>query len=89
MNALKHRWCETSLLSQAVLKHFVPKDLIFKRSVQGPVLYPAKTEGIYDIVSYQNFHGMLATLLLQRKLQHVGHKWVISALFCGSVGQMC
>ena len=28
------------------------------------------------------------TLLLKRKLQHVGHKWVIFGLFCGSVGQM-
>ena len=28
----------------------------------------------------KTFHVMLATLLLKRKFQHVGHKWVI----CGS-----
>ena len=36
MNALKYHWCETSFfLSQAVLKHAVSKDFIFKKSVQG------------------------------------------------------
>ena len=35
MNALlKYHWCETSLLSQAVFKHVVPKDFIFKKFVQ-------------------------------------------------------
>ena len=34
MNALKYHWYETSLLFQAVLKHVVSKDLIFKKSVQ-------------------------------------------------------
>ena len=40
------------------------------------------------------FHVMLATYItLKRKLQHVhgsqvGHMWVTSGLFCGSVGQM-
>ena len=28
------------------------------------------------------------TLLLKRKLQHEGHKWAISGIFCGSVGQV-
>ena len=28
------------------------------------------------------------TILLKRKLQHVGHKWVTSGLFCGLVCQM-
>ena len=39
MNAPKYHWCETSLLSQAILKHVVSKDFIFKKSVQetGPV----------------------------------------------------
>ena len=35
MNALKYHWCETSLLSQVVLKHVLFKDFIFKKSVQG------------------------------------------------------
>ena len=35
MNVLKYHWCETCLLSQAVLKHVVSKDVIFKKSVQG------------------------------------------------------
>ena len=34
MNALKYHWYETSLLSQAVLKHVVSKDFILKKSVQ-------------------------------------------------------
>ena len=62
------------------------KDFIFKKSVQGRdqfCQYLAKNEDIYSIVPYQKFscHAcMLATLLLKRKLQHVGHKWII----CGS-----
>ena len=47
MNALEYHWYETSLFSQAVLKHVVSKDFIFKKSVQGMVLYPAKNEEIY------------------------------------------
>ena len=35
MNALKYHWCETSLLSQVVLKHVAFKDFVFKKSVQG------------------------------------------------------
>ena len=61
------------------LKHMVSEDFIFKESLQGPVLYPAKNEEIYGIVPYQQF-SCHVTLLLKRKLQHVGHKWVI----CGS-----
>ena len=46
-----------------------------------------------SIVPYQKFSGR-ATLLLKRKLQHVGHKWVIamwitSGLFSGSSGSTC
>ena len=80
MNVLKYHWCETSLLSQAVLKHVVSKDFIFKKSAQS-ILYPAKND---DIINF----SCHITLLLKRKLQHVGHKWVLSRLFCGSVGQM-
>ena len=62
MNALKYHWCETSLLSQAVLKHVsdpVSKDFIFYAREQ-LVLYPAKNEEIYGIVPYlKNFHVML------------------------------
>ena len=35
INALKYHCSETSLLSQAVLKHVVFKDFIFKKSMQG------------------------------------------------------
>ena len=81
MNALKYHWCETSLfLSQADLKHVVSKD---SRSLcKEPVLYPTKNEEIYGIVPCQT----LATF--KKKFQHVGHMWVTSRLFCGSVGQM-
>ena len=43
----------------------------------------AKNEEIYGIVPYQKF-SCHVTLLLKRKLQHVGHMWVISRC---SVGQ--
>ena len=39
----------TSLLSQAVLKHVVSKDFIFKKSVQGIGSVSAKNEEIYGI----------------------------------------
>ena len=35
MNVPKYHWCKTSLVSQAVLKHVVSKDFIFKKSLQG------------------------------------------------------
>ena len=60
MNVLKYHWYETSLLSQAVLKHVVSKDFIFKR----PVLYPAKNEEIYGIVPYQNISCHVHVALL-------------------------
>ena len=82
MNALKYHWCMCNQLIpfQAVLKHVVSPKI--SSLCKGPVLYSAKNEEIYGIVSGH------ATLLLKRKLQHVGHKWVIcgSHLDC-SVGQ--
>ena len=82
MNALKYHWCETSLISEAVLKLAMSKDFIFQKSMQGTgsVSYQKQRNlYIYGIVSYQNF-SCHVTLLLKGKLQHVGHKWVI----CGS-----
>ena len=56
MNALKYYWCETSLLSQAVLKHVMSED--FNSSLRkGPALYSAKNEEVYGIVPYQIFSG--------------------------------
>ena len=76
MNALKYHWCETSLLSQAVLKHVVSKYFIFKKSVQGT--------GSESCQKLRNlWHCSISTIfhvMLQRNLQHVDHKWVI----CGS-----
>ena len=77
MNALKYHWCETSFLSQAVLKHVVSKDIIIKKFLQGMALYPATNEEIYGIV-YMYIKCLCQ--VTKRKLQHVGHKWVI----CGS-----
>ena len=49
MNTLKYQWCETSLLSQAVLKQ-----VVFSRSLcKGLDLYPAENEEIYGIILYQ------------------------------------
>ena len=86
MNALKFHCCKTSLLSQAALKHVVSKDFIFKKSVQGTSLYPAKNEEIYGIAPYYNF-SCHVTLLLNRKLQHVAGSQVGRILqVCGSTG---
>ena len=88
MNALK--WCETetSLLSQDAcgVQRFHHQEVC--AVCKGPVLYPAKNEEIYSygIVSHINNFSCQVTLLLKRKLQHVGHMWVTSGLF--TVGQM-
>ena len=57
-----------------------PKILSSRSLCKGPVLYPAKNEEIYGIVPYQKF-SCHVTLLLKRKLQHVGHKWVTSGSY--------
>ena len=63
MNALKYHWCGTSLLSQAGLKHVSGVQRFHLQEVyarEQMVLYPAKNEEIYGIVSYEkNFHVML------------------------------
>ena len=91
MNALKYHWFETSSLSQAFLRHVVSTKISSSRSrCKGPVLYLAKTEEIYGIVSYQKtFHVMLKKKTSTCGSQ-VGHMWVTSGLFCahGSRGQM-
>ena len=70
-DALKYHWYETSLLSQAVLKHVVSNDFIFKKSVQGSnrlctLPRMKKSRALFCI----NF-SCHVTLLLKRKLQHV------------------
>ena len=81
MNALKYHWCETSLLSQAVLKHVVSKDFIFKKSVKGPVLYSAKNEEIYGIVPHQKFF-MSCYITFKKKTLTCGSQvaWVMCGL---------
>ena len=63
-----------------------------RRLSEGLVLYPAKNEEIYGIVPYQKFscHVTLATFKKKTSTcgSQVGHMWVTSRLFCGSVGQM-
>ena len=73
MNALKYHWC---LLFQIVLKHVLSKGFIFKKSVQGT---GSKNKEIYGFVPHQKFF-MSCYITFKKKLQHVGHKWVI----CGS-----
>ena len=46
-----------------------------------------KFMAMFHIKSFSR-HVTQVTLLLKRKLEHVGYKWVTSRLFCGSVGQM-
>ena len=71
-------------MSQAVLKHVVSKDFIFKKSMHARDWYPAKNEEPMALFHIKIFHVMLATLLLKRKYQHVGH----IQIFLWSVGQM-
>ena len=63
MNALKYHWYETSLLSQAVLKHVSGVQRYHLQEVyarEQPVLYPVKNEEIYGNVPYQKkFRVML------------------------------
>ena len=96
MNAQKYHWCETNLfLSQAVLKHVVSKDFIFKNSeaVQGTGSVSSQEwRNLWHWSISKIFHVMLHWLLLKKKISicgsQVGHMWVTSGLLCGSVGQM-
>ena len=62
---------------KAVLKHVVSRDFTLKNSVHGTssVSYQEQTI-LYGIVSYLIIPCPF-TSLLKRKLQYVGHKWVI------------
>ena len=75
VNAVNHRWCETSLLHEAVLKHVVSRYFILKNLCKGPVLYD---EEIYDTVAYLQI------------LRHFTSKMKTSAnesdMLCGSTG---
>ena len=88
MNALKYHWYETSLLSQAVLKHvaMVSKDFIFKKSVQGTgsaCILPRMTK------SMALFHIKSFSCRVTLPLKENFNMWVIfgSHPDC-SVGQM-
>ena len=87
MNAQKYRWCETNLSQlQAVLKHVVSKDLIFKKSVQGTSFVTCQeSRNLCHCSMSKICHVTLATFL-KRKFQHVGHMWITSGLFCWSNG---
>ena len=93
MNALKY-WCETSLfLSQAVLKYVVSKDFFFKKSVQKDqfCILPRmkKSMALFHIKKF-SCHVTLATFKMKTSTcgSQVGHIWVTSGLFCGSLGLM-
>ena len=73
MNALKYHRCKIGYY----LMLFEACGVQLK--IKGLFLYCAKNEEIYGIVPRQNF-SRYVTLLLKRKLQHVGHKWIL----CGS-----
>ena len=77
----EYHWYETSLFSQAVLKHVVSKDFISKKFLQGIISVSCQEwRNRWHCSISKFYHVILYTLLLKRKLQHVGHKWVI----CGS-----
>ena len=91
MNALKYHWCETGLLSQAVLEHVVSKDFCardqfyilprMKKSSYGIVPYSEKISCHINILRIHYFKKKTSTCGSQ-----VGHMWVTSGLFSGSNG---
>ena len=83
-------WCEFSLLSQAVLKHVVSKDFIFKKLVQGTGSARMKKSMALLHIKKFSCHATLATFKKKTSTcgSQVGHMWITSGLFCGSVGQM-
>ena len=78
MNALKYHWWETSLLSQAVLRHVVSKDFISRSLCKGPVPRMKKSIALFHI---KNF-SCHVTLLLNFNMwitsrSYVGHIWIV------------
>ena len=71
VNALKYHWCETSLLSQAVLKHV----RFYLQEVFARDWFCSLKKSM--ALSYIKSFSCHVTVLLKRKLQHVCHKWVM------------
>ena len=82
INALKYHWCETRLLSQAVLKHVVSEISSSSSLCKVPVLYSAKNEEIYGIVPYQTFFRSRYITFKKENF----NMWVTPRLLCGSSG---
>ena len=79
-----YHWCETSLLSQAFLKHVSGVQRFHLQEVyarEQPVLYPAKNEEIYGIVPYQKI-SCHVTLLFKKKTFST---WVSSGSYMGHI----
>ena len=96
MNALKYHWCETSSLSQAVLKHisvvqrFHLQEVFARDQSNRFCILPRmkKSMTLFHIKKifmscYITFKKKTSTCESQ-----VGRIRVTSGLFCGSVGQM-
>ena len=93
VNTLNHHWY-SNIWNQLTISSWV-KQLFWSQACgvqrfycqecMQSVLYPAKNEEIYGIVSYQNFPCDFTSFL---KLQYVDHKWVISRLFSRSTGEI-
>ena len=75
--------------------YVVFKDFFFMKSMQGTMQFyilPRMKKSILFHITEKKFVSRYYTLLLKRKNfmcgSQVGHIWVTSRLFCGSVGQM-
>ena len=77
VNALNHHWCVKPAAYYLKLFWIIwcPEISFLRILYMGQNLYPTKNKIIDTIVSY-----LIFAMFLQRKLQHVDHKWVI----CGS-----
>ena len=89
LNALKHHWCETSLL--LFLKYVISKDFIFKKYEQGTSFVSCQKWRNLGHCSISKIF-MSCYITFKKKTStcgsQVGHMWVTSRLFCGSVGQI-
>ena len=76
---------------QAVLKNMVSKDFIIKKSVQGTGSVSCQeSKNLWPLFHIKVFMSCYITFKKKASTcgSQVGHMWVTSGLFCGSVGQM-
>ena len=77
VNALKHCWCETSLLSKLFWSMWCPEILFSRSPCMGPVLYPPRMKKSMALFYIRIFPCHFALLYLSM--------WVISGSYVGHI----